>query len=70
MAAPTLSRSGQAWVNRRKDEFDVFFIQPVIEAAAAITQARGGRKISADDLEAAESDELALPPEIQGDGRP
>lgn len=64
-----LARSGQAWINTRRDEFEVFFIQPTLEAAEQIARGRGGRKITAADLDDAEMGDLPIPPMTEGDGR-
>ena len=60
-----LSKSGQRWLNERRDMFEVFYIIPVLEAASALARARGGRSITGTDLDAAEAeDDLPLPPPI------
>ena len=73
MASPTLplSKSGQRWLNERRDMFEVFYVLPVLEAASAIARARGGRSITAVDLDEAEADdELPIPPlPPKGDGK-
>lgn len=71
MASPTLplSKSGQRWLNERRDLFEVFYVIPVLESAAALARARGGRSITAVDLDAAEADDLPLPPLPKGDGK-
>lgn len=73
MAAPSLplSKSGQRWLNERRDMFEVFYLIPVLEAASTLARARGGRSITAVDLDAAEAeDDLPLPPPyLKGDGK-
>lgn len=72
MASPTLplSPTGQRWLNERRDMFEVFYVLPVLEAASALARARGGRSITAVDLDEAEAEDLPLPPPYpKGDGR-
>lgn len=72
MASPTLplSKSGQRWLNERRDMFEVFFILPVLDAASDLARARGGRSITAVDLDQAEAEDLPLPsPSPTEDGK-